>query len=349
MVALFVMVNIISGCGMGGAQPADTKSISSSTEQVAGDPAEKSTVSYPITIEHAFGQSVIEKEPERVVAIAQGNGDVSLALGVVPVGISRANYGNFVVSDTGLFPWTETAYQQLGDENPNVFDDTDGLNFEAINNAKPDVILAAFSGITQEDYNLLTQIAPVVAYPELAWGANWKDQIVLNAKGLGKEAEGKELLSRTEELIHKKMTVDPALLNKKSAFIFIRTKYLGKLYVYLPTNPRYDYLIDIGLSVPEGIQQLAKETQGFTATVSAENVDLLKDAELIVTYGDPAFLEVLQADSLIGQIPAISNGAVALLDDSTALAASAQPSVLSIPAHIDEYLGLLSKAAEKAQ
>ena len=54
--------------------------------------------------------------------------------------------------------------KELGVDNPNIFQDTDGLDFEAISDANPDVILAAYSGITQEEYDILSEIAPVVAY-----------------------------------------------------------------------------------------------------------------------------------------------------------------------------------------
>lgn len=60
-------------------------------ENTAGDPMEQSTAIYPIKIKHAFGESVIENKPSRVVAISQGNVDVALALGVVPIATFKAN------------------------------------------------------------------------------------------------------------------------------------------------------------------------------------------------------------------------------------------------------------------
>ena len=94
---------------------------------------------------------IIESKPERVATVQWANHDVALALGVVPVGFSAANYG--VQDDSGLLPWTAKKLKELGVEDPNVFQDTDGLDFEAISDANPDVILAAYSGITQEDYD----------------------------------------------------------------------------------------------------------------------------------------------------------------------------------------------------
>ena len=64
-------------------------------------------------------------------------------------------------------------------------------------------------------------------------------------------------------------------------------------------------------------------------------------------YGDEALLEALQKDELMSEIPAIKNGAVVLLDSTSRLAASTTPSILSIPATIDEYLDVLSEACGK--
>ncbi|VJY00754.1 iron ABC transporter substrate-binding protein [Streptococcus pneumoniae] len=58
-----------------------------------------------IVLDHAFGQTILDKKPERVATIAWGNHDVALALGIVPVGLSKANYG--VSADKGVLPWTE--------------------------------------------------------------------------------------------------------------------------------------------------------------------------------------------------------------------------------------------------
>ena len=49
----------------------------------------------------------------------------------------------------------------------------------------------------------------------------------------------------------------------------------------------------------------------------------------------------------MSQIPAVKNGAMVLIDSTTALAGAATPSILSIPYEIDEYLDLLSAAQAK--
>lgn len=69
----------------------------------------------------------------------------------------------------------------------------------------------------------------------------------------------------------------------------------------------------------------------------------------MVTYGKGELLKQLQADTLLGTVPAIKNGAVAVIEDGSALAASCTPSALSIPATIDEYLKIIGEAADKVK
>lgn len=320
---------------------------SSATEknQDNSNKGESASVTYPITVKHAFGETVIEKEPKNVVAISWSNQDTPLALGVVPAGVSKANYGK--TDENGLLPWTGEKFKELGVDKPVVFDDVDGLDYESISNAKPDVILAAYSGLTQEDYDLLSKIAPVVAYPKLAWQTYWRDQITTNAIAMGKKDEGTKLVSDLEKLIAEKATQYPSIKGKKVAFCYFSPTDLGKFYIYTSTDPRAAYLNDLGLVEAESVKELAKTSDSFALEISSENIDKLTDVDIIVAYGNDALLKQLQADKLLGTLPAIKNGAVALIEDGSSLAASATPSALSIPATIDEYLKIIGQAADK--
>lgn len=302
---------------------------------------------YPITIQHAFGETVIASKPERVATIAWSNQDTSLALGVVPVGVSEANYG--VTDGSGLLPWTKAAFEELGVTNPVLFRDTAGLDFEAISDVQPDVILAAYSGITQEEYDLLSQIAPVVAYPTLAWQTYWRDQILMDAAGMGMKAEGEALVSELESLITEKVGAYSQLEGKNAAFIYFNPSDLGTFYVYLPTDPRAAYLTDLGLEFSDSVLSLASDSDSFALLLSAENADVLQDVDIIITYGNEELLAAMQKDPLLSTIPAVQRGSVVVVEDGTPLAASGTPSALSIPATIDEYLSLIVEAADKVK
>lgn len=348
----------LTACSNNSANTAENSS-TTAVEEATATPTEETTpaateaptaaaeVEYPITIKHAFGETVIESKPERVATISWSNQDVPLALGVVPVGISEANYG--VTDGSGLLPWTAEGFKNLGVENPVLFKDTDGLDFEAISDVQPDVILAAYSGLTQEEYDTLSAIAPVVAYPTVAWQTYWRDQIIMDATGMGMKTEGEQLISNLEQLIADKVSAYPQIAGKSAAFFYFNPSDLGKFYIYLPTDPRASYLYDLGMTVPDSVTKLADGAESFALEISAENVDILKDIDIIVAYGDAALLESLQADSLLGTNPAVQRGSVVLIQDGTPLAASGTPSALSIPATIDEYLGLIGEAADKVK
>lgn len=302
---------------------------------------------YPMTINHAFGETVIVSKPQRVATISWANQDVPLALGIVPVGISMANYG--VLDDSGLLPWTKEGFETLGIDTPLIFNDLLGLDYEAINDVQPDVILAAYSGITQEEYDLLSEIAPVVAYPENPWQTYWRDQIRLDAMGMGMVEEGQALVAELEDLIAEKSANYPQIKGKKAAFFWFSPADFGSFYIYLPADPRAAYLTDLGMDFPQSVLDLASDSDGFALEMSAENVDILTDVDIIITYGDEKLVSAMEKDPLIGTIPAVRRGSVVVIPDGTPLAASGTPSPLSIPAMLDTYLELIAEGADKVK
>ena len=313
----------------------------------SGEATNDADSSFPMTIEHALGTAVIEEKPENVVAIAWGNPDVPLALGIVPAGISEANFGPR--DDNGLLAWTAKAFEDLGVTEPNVFDDTDGWDYEAIADCEPDVILAAYSGLSQEEYDRLSEIAPVVAYPGVAWATTWQEETVNDAAALGLEAEGRALVDETEQLIADKLSAYPNLKGKKVAFFWLSEDDLGTFYIYTNNDPRAAFLGDLGLVTPKSVINLIEDNEAVYVTASAENADLLDDVDIIITYGEESLVTAMQNDGRFSKIPAVNNGAFVLLDSNEVLAAASTPTILSIPYCIDDYLKALNDAAEKIQ
>ncbi|QDP38954.1 iron-siderophore ABC transporter substrate-binding protein [Radiobacillus deserti] len=334
-------ITLLFGC-----QAKESDSASAETDKKDTETASKEESSeYPIKIEHAFGETVIESKPERVATVQWANHDVALALGVVPVGFSEANYG--VQDDSGLLPWTAEKLEELGVEDPNIYQDTDGLDFEAISDSNPDVILAGYSGITQEDYDILSEIAPVVPYKKGPWLSTWREQVMLNATGMGMKEEGEQLIKDTENLIKEKVSQYPEIEGKKVAFASFSAEDLSQIYVYTPADPRGAFLNELGMEYPESVLNEITDPNSFSLTLSAENADVLNDADILIGYGDESLYEAVKADPLLGKIPAIERGSVVFIGDNTPLAASGNPNPLSIAYTIDEYLELIAGAMEK--
>ena len=310
----------------------------------AADKASSATAegdTFPITIKHALGETVIEKKPERVACIGWGNQDAPLAVGVAPVGFSRATFG--VAEGESMMAWTKEAYEKLGVE-PVAFDDTDGTDFEAVNDVKPDIILCAYSGITQDDYDKLVKIAPTVAYPTVAWSTLWRDQALIEAEALGLKPAGEQVVADCEKAIADALADHPELQGKTGVFVNITATDTSSMWVYTLDDPRAAYLTDLGLAFPPSVDELTKG-KGWMVQLSSEVADQMNDVDILFTYGDDAFVQQLKDDALLGVIPAVANGAVVALPMDSKLAGATTPTCLSIPATVADYVDVIAKAA----
>lgn len=336
VVATAAAALILAGCGS-----ADDSASPSGEE--AGD-----TAGFPITIEHAFGSTEIAEKPERVATVSWANHEVPLALGVVPVGMSKATWGDD--DKDGVLPWVEDKLAELDAETPVLFDETEGIDFEAVADTQPDVILASYSGLTQEDYDTLSKIAPVVAFPEVAWGTDWRTMTQMNAEAMGLAEEGEALIADVEAQIDQVAQAHPELAGKTTLFTSVDTTDLSQIGFYTTLDPRPAFLEVFGMEPAAAVAEASEGTDQFWLTRSAEEADAFEDLDVLLTYGDAdgQVVELLQGNPLYAQIPAVANGAIAVLPNDTPLAAAANPSPLGIAWGLEQYVDLLSTAASKA-
>jgi iron complex transport system substrate-binding protein len=299
---------------------------------------------FPVTIEHAYGRTTITTRPKRIATVAWGNGEVPLALGVVPVGMAKATWGDD--DHDGILPWAEDKIAELGGKTPVLFDETDGIDFEAVADTKPDVILAAYSGLSKTEYDTLSKIAPVVAYPGVPWGTSYEDMIRMDAKAIGLGAEGDALIDTLHGEVGDALGEVPQLKDAKVLFSYIDPADFSKIGFYTDHDTRPGFLQSLGMPEPRVVKEESAKTDEFYVTVSSEQADRFDDVDLFVTYGDDAatMIAKLRADPLLSTIPAIKAGHIAVLRNDTPLAASANPSPLSIGWGIHDYFRLLADA-----
>ncbi|ROO91335.1 iron complex transport system substrate-binding protein [Actinocorallia herbida] len=327
----------VAGCG----GSSDTKDDNASAAPAAA--------SYPITIEHALGTTTITEKPERVATVNWANHEVPLALGVVPVGMAAANFGDD--DKDGLLPWVKERLDELKAETPVLFDETDGIDFEAVADTNPDVILAAYSGLTQQDYDTLSDIAPVVAYPEIAWGTAWRDSIKLNSKAMGMEAEGDKLITSIEGEITEVVGKYPQLKDKSIMFMtHVDPGDVSEIGFYTRADTRTLFFEDLGLKVADSIVEASKDGQ-FAGTISAEQIDVFDDVDIITGYdsAEGGLLDIFQKDALLSKIPAIERGSAYLLPSTEPLGTAANPTPLSISWVLEDYVKALAGAADKVK
>ncbi|MGM7667701.1 iron-siderophore ABC transporter substrate-binding protein [Microbacterium sp. A93] len=331
--------------------PAPEGAAPESSDSAAGsNPASDSA--FPVTVKHIYGETTITEKPERVATLAWANHEVPLALGIVPVGMGKVSWGDD--DDNGVLPWVEEELTSLGvdvslfgdtkaeeaGDIPVLFDETDGIDFEAVSDTTPDVILASYSGITQEEYDTLSKIAPVIAYPDIPWATSVEDMITLNSTALGLADEGEALIEEIHIETDAALEAHPALRDAKLLFTYLDPSDLSQIGFYTPADTRPGFLLDLGLPEPEILVENADSIE-FYLSLSAEEADKLNDVDVLITYGDESVIATLQADPLLSKIPAVAEGRIAVLPDATPIAASANPSPLSIKWGIDEYFAML--------
>lgn len=297
----------------------------------------------PVTVEHAFGSTRIESEPVDVVTLGWGSTEAALALGVVPVGIETQTYG---VDDSGTLPWVTEALAEAGADPVRLPATVEEPAYEDIAELDPDIILAPYSGITQEQYDLLSQIAPTVVYPEEPWTTPWREVIAIVGDSLGMPEQADALVAELDETVAAAAATHPELAGRTVAAVW---DVGGTFYVYKPADARVAFLLDLGLVSAPAVESLATDESPFYFTLSYEQTDQI-DADILVNFASTQ----AEVDTFLGQswaqaIPAVSSGAVAHVVGDSLVAAVSPPNALSLTWGLDQYLQLLSTAAAKAQ
>jgi iron complex transport system substrate-binding protein len=293
-----------------------------------------------ITITHAFGETVVPADAKNVVTLGWGSTDAALALGVVPVAIPFDSYAG---DDEGVLPWVREAVEDLGAAMPTVLPDApEEPPYDAIDAADPDVILAVYSGITQEQYDLLSEIAPVVAYSGEAWSTPWRDLITTVGTALGKDAQAADVIAGIEQQVADAAAAHPEFAGKTIAAVW---DVAGTFYVYKTADPRVEFLLDLGFVNAPSVDELANGDSTFYYTLSYEQLDQLS-SDVVLSYSDTqegadAFLTAPQTSV----IPAVADGHVAQLVGTEYISAVSPPTALSIPWGLEQLVDSLAAAS----
>ncbi|SDH30057.1 ABC transporter substrate-binding protein [Microbacterium pygmaeum] len=310
-----------------------------STASAGGDAA-----AFPVTIASALGDTVIESAPERIATWGWGATDAVLALGVAPVAIPSDDYSG---GDDRMPPWISDAIEELGGDAPVILDSSAAeISVEELLAADPDVLLAPYSGITQDEYDAVTAAGiPVVAYPDAPWTTPWRDVISITGESLGLVDEADALLDELDQTVAEAAAAHPEFAGTSIAYI---DDDVDTFYMYLPADSRVEILEDLGFATPESVTALDAGEGTFYTTVSYENLDKI-DADVILTQAE----EQATLDEFLGSdrgqlIPAVKKGAVAdVVGAENASAVS--PTALTLPWLLPTLVDKLAAATAVAQ
>jgi len=322
----------LAGCAGGGST---TPTGDSGTGEQSG---------FPVTIDSALGATTIEAAPERIATWGWGATDAVLALGIVPVAIPRDDYSG---GDDGIPPWIADAVEKLDGETPVLLDSSAAqISVEELLGTDPDILIAPYSGLTQDEFDAVTDAGiPVVAYPEAAWATPWRDVITITGQALGMKDEAAALLSDLDTQVADAAAAHPEFAGTTIAYI---DDDVETFYMYLPADARVEILQDLGFVTPKSVTDLDAGETTFYTTVSYENLDRI-DAQVIFTQAEEqATLDEFLSSPRGQLIPAVKKGAVAAMVGAENVSA-VSPTALTLPWALPTIVDELAAATATAK
>ncbi|MCH6229471.1 ABC transporter substrate-binding protein [Microbacterium sp. CFH 31415] len=319
---------VLSGCA-GAAAPES----SGSDDAAASD-------GFPVTFEHIYGETTLDEAPERIATWGWGATDAVLALGIVPVAIPSSEYGG---GDDLITPWVDEAVAELGGEPPVILDNSAyELSVEELLATDPDVLIASYSGLTQEEYDAVTGAGiPVIAPEEALWATPWRDVISDTGRALGLADEADAVLADLDQQIADAAAEHPEFEGLSIAYA---DDDVDTFYLYLPADPRVEILEDLGFTSADSVTALDSGESTFYTTVSSENLDQI-DADVLFTQAEQqADIDDFLASDRAALIPAVGTGAVAAIVGEENVAAIS-PTALTLPWILPDIVEQLAAAA----
>jgi iron complex transport system substrate-binding protein len=312
---------VVVGCGSG--------------PEPSAPASERSDARFPATVEHKFGTTTIEAEPERIAVVGLTEQDTVLALGHRPIATTEW-YGE---QPYAVWPW---ARQALGDARPTVLDNADGFEFEKIAALAPDLIVGTNSGMKRGDYEKLSKIAPTIASAKgsTEYFSPWDQQVELIAQALGVPDEGRKLVERVKRRYAEAAAKHPEFAGKTATFSQ-NGLYSGLLYVY-PEGLNTEFLTYLGFEMNPKINALA-DREGEQVGISAERLDTL-DADVIVFATEkPSDIAALEKVPTFEHISAVAENR-AVYTDATLAGALYFMTPLSLEYALDRLVPQLEDA-----
>ncbi|HEX7096799.1 MAG TPA: iron-siderophore ABC transporter substrate-binding protein [Acidimicrobiales bacterium] len=264
---------------------------------------------FPVTVEHAFGTTVVESEPQRVVTVGVTEHDTVLALGVVPVGVTEW-YGD---QPYATWPW---AQDELGDATPEVLTTNDGLDFERIAALEPDLIIGTNAGLDESSYQTLSAIAPTIAHPAGApmYFSPWDEQARLIGAALGKADEIESIIDEIKGQFAAARAAHPEF--EGVSIVFLQNAFYDGNAIAYQDGLSTAFLTDLGFTIPPVLDDFATEGQAY---IPLEHLSVLDDADVLLWATEsPTDRAALEAEPLYQNLRAVKDGKLVFTDAVTA-------------------------------
>lgn len=301
---------LFSGCAS--EAPKDAPS-SSDTEKSELLPAAEGKASYPMTLSSPYGETVLQKRPERIAAIVPNGIDTELllSLGVTPV------LNSSMISEGGYLEAYGAADLQRYE-----FVRGEDVPMEAIAAAKPDLIVTVGwvpgFGEVKDIYGRLAKIAPVLTSPASDQRVvAWQESIRILGDALDLRDAAESVIKEHDELFAEIRKEHLEFAQQTATWAIYYGAANGLQYFSQPGSAPEHFLTDLGFDPNPSAAEFAGDTTVSDEMISKIDADVLILGQSAATTPEEMDTHVT-GTTLFKNLGAVKSGKFVLLPPKTA-------------------------------
>lgn len=312
------------------------------------DPVEVrgSSQGFPKSVDHRFGVTGLEAPPARIVALGTVEAETLVALGLVP--LSRPS--------VDFTPWYRAGVRALKPAVvPHTYDDGRQLTSSVFEELQPDAFVSVGSRLSQEEYQALSELAPVVVAPSDLSVESWEAVTRFLADVVGRGGPAQALIAEAKQEIADVAANYPVLRGATALFVSASSASGSDLVLSAPGSAPAAFFASAGLAEPAALSDLAKSLERTpprfpkgTVYLPRERAGELSAEALVVSVPMSDFAVYKANKKLSGDFPEFGRGTMYVVSGDERVALQHQ-SVIGAQWAARNVLPELAKSAYKTK
>ncbi|MFF0815123.1 ABC transporter substrate-binding protein [Rhodococcus sp. NPDC003318] len=320
-----------------------------------------------VTVTGKFGEAQVPPDAERVLPLSPQDADMVISTGVAPIALPSDTSTLVATDGVGVWDWQVDALTDIGyrvlPPNPGggidaltstgdheiptlLFDGDPQAYVEQIVALDPDVIVATGQwSLTEQVYQELSNIAPVVHFDEQANVEPWQDSTLKIGRALGREDEARAAVDSAEEALAGIRAAHPEFEGVR--FNAVIGDLAGELYILSGEDRGIGmFMKELGFQLSDWAQTVPTDADG-RGKVSYELVNNL-DTDIAVVVSPAGDIDYMRGNAQWNNLSTVQRGAiVSIARNSGVPNALGFPSPLSLPWGADRVADALVTAVSR--